>query len=156
MKTNIDTPISEFLKHFIYNPDTGELTWRIDKRPAKSGDYAGTVNHDGYRKVMLFKKYYSVHRVAWAMTYGDWPIGEVDHIDGDRLNNRLENLRDTTHRGNSQNRQAHRKGHLVGTTRVKHGWQSSITINYKRMHLGIFASEQEAHSAYLKAQEAIA
>lgn len=82
---------------------------------------------------------------------------EVDHIDGNGLNNQRDNLRITTHRQNQVNRENHRNGKLPGVTFRKgkdHAfkpWQTQIQVNGKHKHLGSFKTEQEAYEAYLKA-----
>ena len=80
---------------------------------------------------------------------------DVDHIDGNGLNNQRINLRIVTRRKNLQNRISHRNGRLAGTTYNKHAkkWLAQILINGERKHLGYFTTEQEAHEAYMKALE---
>lgn len=77
----------------------------------------------------------------------------VDHINGDTLDNRRENLRIVTNRENSQNRSTHRNGRLVGATYVRKNnrWQSQIQIRGRRKYLGYFKTEEQAHCAYLNA-----
>ena len=82
---------------------------------------------------------------------------EVDHIDGNGLNNQRSNLRIVTQQANSQNTHKHRAGRLVGCYFMKPRahlltpWMSYITVNHKRIYLGVFGTEQEAHDAYLRA-----
>lgn len=78
---------------------------------------------------------------------------QIDHADGDGLNNQRSNLKIKTHRQNQQNRLIHRNGHLPGTTfrKERNKWQATITINYKTIFLGYYLTELEAHQAYLKA-----
>lgn len=104
---------SRVLAMFNYDAVSGELLWRI--RPsirscARIGDLAGCVNSDGYLQVKTGGKAYIAHRLIWLYVTGEWPSDQVDHRNGDRLDNRWENLRVVTGAVNSQNRKKSRSG----------------------------------------------
>lgn len=108
---------------------------------------------DGYCRVKFKGRKVQYHRIIWILLNGDIPVGmEVDHIDGDRLNNDINNLRLVSHRENSQNRVEHRNGKLVGCYYNKRDrkWYAKIQVNGKQKHLGYFPTEQEAHDIYKK------
>lgn len=98
----------KFSEFFIYEPDTGRLLWKV-KRPGpqtKIGEEVGSIKHDGrYRSVVLFHKRYYVHRIILEILNGHIPTDMcVDHIDGNGLNNKIENLRICTLSENQRNR----------------------------------------------------
>jgi hypothetical protein len=78
-----------------YDPETGEMRWKVARSPIRAGDEVGTIAPDGYRRVMIDGKRYLVHRLAWLMTTGSWPVQMLDHIDHIRSNNRIANLRES-------------------------------------------------------------
>lgn len=87
-----------------YDPETGALTWRVDRPPrAKSGAAAGYDAGHGYRKVSIGGRRYYAHRIAVLLVTGDWPTGVVDHLNGLRSDNRWCNLRVVTQRENLRN-----------------------------------------------------
>lgn len=116
---------------------------------------------DGYYKTKFLGKMIYVHRLIYTLLKHEIKDDlQIDHINGNRLDNRLENLRLVTPRQNNMNRKEHRRGKLVGTrfhktnefsqaTRNK-PWQAVITVNKKRVSLGYYFTEKEAHEAYLK------
>lgn len=114
---------------------------------------------DGYHCFGFNGKMVKAHRVLFCLyNQTDIPSNlEIDHLDGIKTDNSKENLRLVTKRQNNQNKDNHRKGHLVGTSFDKKArkWVSLIRINYKLTHLGIFTTQQEAHSCYLKAVELV-
>lgn len=140
----------------IYSPGNGEFHWRIDRPSgngaikAKAGARTGTVNSRGYEIIVIQYKYYLAHRLAWLYMTGSWPI-RIDHVDGNPANNRWVNLREASQslnvaRGRTQkNRSAGRKGTWYdrGTGR----WQSYISKNKKRIHLGVFKTYPAALAA---------
>lgn len=114
----------------------------------------GSVNSGGYLQLVTFNnaknKSYLVHRLVWNAFVGEIPVGfELDHIDRDRTNNALSNLRLVTRQQNKFNSNA--KGCSYSKCTKK--WVAYISINKKHTHLGLFNTEAEAHTAYLAAKE---
>jgi len=136
-----------------YDPERAMLLW--------NGRYAGKqafVCLDGYGYFCggLFGKSVKAHRVAWAVYYGRWPEGEIDHIDGDRSNNRISNLRLSTREGNTRNTNVgHGSSSFRGVQKKPNGkFAAKIRYNGKAHHIGTFKTEEEAAAAYiLKAKE---
>ena len=110
-------------------------------------------NHStGYCHVGFNGRMISYHVIIWILSTGeDIPQGmEIDHINGNKIDNRIENLRIVTRRGNQQNKKIHREGQLFGCYFNKSKWkyQAQIRIGEKRVWLGRYETEQEAHKAY--------
>lgn len=129
---------------FRYDCETGKV-YRHD------GKEAGTTNGQGYRQISIKSKIYPTHRLAWLMAYGAWPSGDIDHINGDRQDNRLCNLRDVSHSRNLFNRRAHashNKARLLGVSPHKNKWRAHLGKRY----LGLFGTPEAAHAAYLTAK----
>lgn len=138
---------------FKYDSKTGFLIWKI--RPSqmvKIGAIAGTVTHNGYRKLGFRNRRFLEHRIVWLYHYNECPK-YLDHINGNRADNRIKNLRLTTQRHNLQNMKCHRNGHLVGTTfhKKEKRWRAQIHINGRKIVLGRFNTQLEAHNKYLDA-----
>jgi hypothetical protein len=138
---------------FIY--DDGELLWSDNfHHRAKKGGVAGSIDTHGYRHVRINGTNVRVHRIIWAMHNKSIPE-QIDHINRDRADNRIENLRASNNMLNQHNA-SKRKDNISGCTGVikKNGkWQSRISFNKKRIHLGTFESFDQAKTAYLIAKE---
>ena len=168
-------PTPEQLREILrYEPETGKLYWKA--RPVGmfsdgntsaeanckswntkwSGKEAFTaINDSGYRCGRVFDRMYRAHRVIWAVHYGEWPEGQIDHIDNDRLNNRIGNLREATNSENTRN-QGIRKANTSGFKGVS--WNSMakafharIGVDGRNTHLGYHATAEAAHAAYCEA-----
>lgn len=101
-----------------YDRETGGFFWRKRSGSQCAGNKAGTVSADGYVKIKITGKMFMAHRLAWLFTYGDWPRGEIDHINGDRADNRISNLRDVSRSANQRNAKR-RRDNTSGITGVK-------------------------------------
>ena len=142
-----------------YDEETGAITWLVS-RPGRCriGGLAGSVNAQGYVMLSLDGQRYCGHRVAWLHVHGCWPSGQIDHIDGDRSNNALRNLRDVPSGINSQNqrraRVTNRQGALgVGTVAKTGKYHARITVRGVTHGLGYaFNTIEEAHAAYVEAK----
>lgn len=141
---------------FHYEPETGVFTRLIKKAGnATAGSCAGSINTIGYRQIRVDGSNYLGHRLAWLYVHGEWPIGQIDHIDGTRSNNAIGNLRDVSHAVNQQNRKrakANASASLMGISFSSGRWVAHISINGKPRYIGRFGTEAQAHSAYLAAK----
>lgn len=149
----------ERLKTLIeYNPDTGSMVWRIstsNRNPV--GSEAGTIMANGYRAVTIDGQRHLGHRLAWFYVHGSWPK-ELDHINRDRSDNRMVNLRLATRSQNNMNRSARsdNKSGVTGVTWHKQSqkWRATIHKNGKQIQIGMFETIEEAAKAYsLAAQD---
>ena len=133
-----------------YDPLTGVFTALVDTGKWRSGRVVGTTNGYGYRQICVRGKVYLAHRLAWLYEYGDFPQGGLDHINHDRSDNRIVNLREATQAQNHQNRSA-----VTGAyQRKKDGkWIAQIKVARKCQHLGVFDTREEAHAAYRVAKK---
>ena len=98
---------------FAYTPENGRLLWNIATCKTQTGDVAGGLAN-GYMQVKYKQRKYMVHRIIWCYVHGDWPKQMIDHIDGDRSNNRIENLRDVSNAKNQYNRHSLNKNNSTG------------------------------------------
>jgi len=118
----------------------------INVRPSVRGAYAICVHAN---------KHYA-HRLAWLYMTGEWPAHEIDHIDGNPLNNRFANLREATGAQNKQNQRrpktTNKSGFLGAFKHDARRWRANIQINGKTIHIGLFDSAEEAHAAYVEAK----
>lgn len=148
---------SEALKNKLtYHPDSGLFTWNYSVGRAKEGHPAGCINKTtGYLHIGLDGKRYQAHRLAWLYVYGENPENEIDHINGNCTDNRIENLRKASRKENARN-QGKRKNNTSGYKGVYFHksvsrFQARIRVDNKLLHLGMYATQIEAHKAYMKA-----
>lgn len=145
------------LLHF--DAETGVLRWRIQpSMRTAAGTVAGTFNPaNGYIHISIRSKDYRAHRIAWAIAYGDPGDNEIDHINGDRSDNRLINLRLATQAQNSRNRKRHRNNTSgvsgVAWSRKLNKWTAKIQVGGKQTHLGCFDALEDAAVARIAAEK---
>ena len=137
---------------FRYDQETGHLVWRVTKSPtAPVGTIAGSVNAKGHVNVQVNKKMYAAHQLVYLMHHGYIPT-EIDHINGVKTDNRIENLRSCTssqNRGNVGLLCTNKSGYRgVSLNRRTGFYHAQIKINGKQTYLGRFTSPDEAALAY--------
>lgn len=148
--------LEEAKEHLTYDPDTGVFRWNKNKgRHAKAGDVAGSVHRSGYRRIGICGALVYAHRLAWLMHHGEEPADMIDHINGDRDDNRIENLRHATATINSQNIRRGRPTKSSGLAGVfadanEVTWSAQLTFMGKVVRTGGFATIEEAHSMYIE------
>lgn len=123
--------------------DDGQL---IHRNGSKVGKIAGTESR-GYRLVRLGNVLYRVHRLVFLWHHGHMPK-EIDHVNGNGLDNRIENLRSVTRSQNNWNRRG-----ILGASRHGHKWRAHINVNNRQQHLGVFDTREAAHAAYVAAKK---
>lgn len=144
--------LADITARFKYNPFTGDITFKVKPRCKRLmvGDVAGTVNKSGYRKIQVDGVIFAAHRLAWFMHYGSWPVGLLDHVNGNKSDNRITNLRDC---GNGENKvhaklnKNNRSGATgVRLTRFKSG-NSKWKVMLGDRFIGYFHTRDEAIAA---------
>lgn len=141
-----------------YDPLTGTFTWLVTlSRNVKTGRVAGVLHSRGYVHIQIDKKVYKAHRLAWLYMTGEWPKDQLDHRDKVRSNNVFLNLREATNAQNHQNKddtKAIGKSGRRGVSKTPSGkFQATITINGKKLYMGLFPTPDEAHQRYLEAKK---
>ena len=138
-----------------YSPETGEFVWRRSAkgRPVRAGARAGSPHSGGYLSIGIGGRNYLAHRLAWMYAHGQWPQQDIDHIDGDRRNNRIANLRDVSRAMNCQNRRREDMG--VSFHKRDKRWLAQIHVDSKKRHLGSFATRAEAQARYMAAKRVL-
>lgn len=144
-----ETPNVEKLSSYFDYRD-GKLYWKVDRGgTAKVGTEAGTYSPDGYVRVWVDGELFLAHRVIWKMLKGQDAAQRLDHIDRNKANNKIENLRETSHSLNILNSSA--KGYFYCKKRKK--FHARIGIGGKKVSIGFFNTEEEAASHYQEFKE---
>ena len=152
-----------------YNSQNGEFVWL--ERPLSSfvsyrgfrtwnsryaGKVAGTLSSDGYFAISIFKQRFLSHRLAWAMHHDEWPENDIDHINGVRSDNRIDNLRSVTRSENRKNAALHGRN-TSGVSGVNWFspaslWRARIGVDGETIDLGYFKTKDEAIISRKKAE----
>ena len=152
-------PLEELEQLLAYDAERGEFRWKVTRRGgAKAGEIAGKVfqpnKNQFYRAITVNSKRYYAHRLAYYFcTLTDPECLQVDHIDGNGLNNAFANVRLATPSQNQFNQKKHKnnKSGYKGVSRFRHKWRAEIKVNGRSQHLGVFDTPELAHMAYAKA-----
>ena len=158
MKPRELPPLNLLEENLSYNPETGELHWKKNRHSHKiKGKRAGCLS-EGYWMIKIFGKSYGAHRLAYALYHKEQlsPDTLIDHIDRDKSNNRIDNLRKVDYVENGCNRKTSRKntsGHNgVHYAKKVNKWQARIVIEGRRVNLGFFDCKEDAITARLNAE----
>ena len=139
-----------------YDPETGVFTWLMGRgNQIRVGDVAGSPKSDGYWEIRLDGVLLRANVLAWLYMTGAWPTHEVDHIDGDPLNNAFTNLRDEPKSTNMRNIVAPRRDNTTGfrgVTKQGNSFIAQIWVDGKQNYLGSFTTAAEAGAAYMAAK----
>jgi hypothetical protein len=139
-----------------YDPLTGLFRWKVRRARRNVGDVAGYKSAaDGYWRINIAGETNFAHRMVFLYVTGAMPVVEVDHINGDRSDNRFANLRLVEGFHNQQNRRAAQSNSasgLLGVSLHWGKWRAQITSKGKRIYLGCFKTPEEAYSVYLQAK----
>lgn len=135
--------------------DGSSLYWKAKPTPKanniKVGHIAGCLTNTGYRSVMVDGKRHQVHRLVWFMEKGSWPENQIDHINGDKLDNRIENLREVTNAENCRSFKTpytFAKSKYRGVSPCGRRWRADIQSKGVRYNLGRYDTKLEAAEAY--------
>ena len=154
-KARGDLSQSRLKEILSYDPDTGEFVRLVDVRRARAGDKCRRLSSAGYYQIGVDGWAYLAHRLAWLYMTGEWPAGLVDHIDGDRINNRWCNLRPATVTQNGANSRLNKNNTsgFKGVSRVPGNkpWKAQIRDYGKVVVLGYFDDPAVAHEVYIAA-----
>lgn len=149
-RTSIEDLLTVNQAQELFALEDGVLINRVMRgRRAKPGAIAGSPNGDGYLRVRVNGRQFRVHRIVWLMTFGKWPVGQIDHINGIRHDNRIENMREVDAQGNQRNQHI-RPDNTSGVTGVvlERGlWAARIKVDGKKFRLGRFKTKDEAAAA---------
>ena len=137
-----------------YNPETGEFVWKMhSRRPDLIGKRAGSPTNTGYWAIAINNQKKLAHRLAWLYMTGELPSAHIDHINGNKTDNRFKNLREVSRFGNLQNMRkptkANRSGFL-GVSAHQGKWRVQLMVASKQIRESGFDTPEQAHQRYLE------
>jgi len=146
----------ELLETLSYSAETGIFTWKKSpKQGFKAGAKAGCGQKHGHVAIKINNNRYYAHRLAWFYVHKEWPKYDIDHIDGNPENNKIENLRDVNRAVNIQNQRKAHKNNKLGVMGVRESngrFRAEIRVKGKAVFLGMFDTTEDAYGAYLNAK----
>lgn len=137
-----------------YDPETGIFIWKISPHhTVEVGSVAGGTNQRGYRRHKIKNKHFIAHRLAWFYVYGVWPKNELDHINGNKEDNRIANLREAT-RSQNQNNMPKKRNNTSGYKgvswhKVNKKWIAQTEVKGRAHFFGYYSTPEDAHVAYV-------
>ena len=149
---------SELKRLLHYDPNTGIFTRLVEVgNSINIGDIAGTILGSGYEGIRVLGKSYLAHRLAWLYTHGEWPKNQIDHVNHNKLDNRIINLREVTQQENTKNQALYKnnKSGVAGVhwCKISKKWVVQVGIRKKRIKLGYFLDKFEAICARKSAEK---
>lgn len=149
--------LDEIKKLFRYDPKSGHLYWIAPGKGRSKKKPAGTKLSTGYLGIVIGPKRYLAHRLCWLLHYGELPKDQIDHINGNKTDNRIVNLREATNSQNGKNLKlsARNTSGVTGVTFDKQTqkWRASIKVDGKDINLKRWASFEDAVSARKAAEQ---
>lgn len=142
---------TEIRRLMTYDPETGVCRWLVNRGTRSlAGNVAGSPHCEGYLHCRIYRKQYMLHRLIWLWMTGEWPRNQIDHVNGNRIDNRWANLRDVLPHENNQNRALISKNNntsgLIGiywSTRDKN-WRAQLRHKGKLYNIGRYATVEDA------------
>ena len=155
-----DIEHDKLVSEVFYDPAEGVFVPRRKRRGRPPNrPHLGDINYDGYIRITVLGRRYYAHRLAWFYVHGEWPAEQMDHINGDRSDNRIANLREATQSGNGQNKKMQRNNTsgCIGVTWSKRRkkWLAKIGVAGKVSYLGYFDIFDDAVAARKEAKLAL-
>lgn len=148
--------LEEVLRFLEYDPETGIFTRKVASSHAKAGAQCLSLNTKGYIEFNVLGKLVKAHRLAFFVMTGQWPPLQIDHIDGNKQNNKWSNLRQVDNKANCENKKSPNKNNCSGvkgiTARGKK-WEARIRSEGKLHYLGVFETPEIAHAAYIESKK---
>lgn len=139
-----------------YDSSTGVFRWKAPRRRVAVGSVAGARDDRGYIRITIDRRGFRAHRLAWLYVYGSWPDEDIDHINGQRSDNRIANLRACSNAENGQNRglSTNNRSGFTGVSyhQLTRKWQAHIHGEGKRHRLGEYDTAEQAAQAYAEAK----
>lgn len=150
----------KILKHFLsYDSKTGVFRWKEQRGRVSINEVAGSITNHGYIQIRLLGKMYSAQRLAWLYVYGDFPNLSIDHINRNKTDNMISNLRLATKSQNAQNTticSINKSGYKgVSWCKRENKWRACIKLNGKYKSLGYHLTKEQAYSKYVEAAKTI-
>ncbi len=142
---------------FFIDPEKGSIRWRESGTGRRMNQEAGTVNSDGYRQIGIDNILHYAHHLIWLYTTGRYPEDQIDHIDRNPSNNRIDNLRELTNQEQQFNRSmTYNKEEPMGVSFCsgrKRPYKARISTDGNQVYLGHYKTPEEAHNAYLNVKK---
>lgn len=139
-----------------YDPETGVFRWKM-RRKLRVGTIAGTDHIKGYRSIVIDREFYLAHRLAWLYVHGEWPTEQIDHINLDKKDNRIANLRLATNAQNHANKplQSNNTSGVKGVVwdKARSKWIAQIKVGGKNIHCGRYVDFDEACAVRAEAMQ---
>ncbi|RZS35844.1 HNH endonuclease [Corticibacter populi] len=157
MGNNTTISRAQLLEVLHYDQETGIFSWaKSIATKVKTGSIAGHISADQYQRIVIFGRKYLAHRLAWLYVHGEWPDGQIDHINRQKNDNRLANLRCVSCLKNQHNKGAY-ANNKSGTPGVHwhtrdQRWRAVIGVNGRRVRLGSYIDRSAAEAAYQQAK----
>lgn len=149
---------SRLLQVIHYDPITGLFAWKNRTKGIKPGARPGNMMKKGYIRIFIDGRSYQANVLAWFYTTGKWPTGDVDHRNGERADNRMENLRDVSRMINLQNSTVPKATSTIGLRGVQRNhsrFMARIQSAGRSQYIGTYDTPEQAHAAYLEAKKAV-